>query len=188
MFCHYYAEIDIIEKRLLEIAKKEKGEKPIKQIKIGKFDGRVPSSQRSTLLSEPFDILLAQIKMCREGLNMQDNYSEVYFPSPDFNPAMEDQAIARCWRIGQTKPVHVFKYTMGGSPPAKQAPHPPTILNASVLPDHPCYRRGACVAGGAEPLSYSLDSYSLLLQSKKRKLINKMEDAALYFTVAYILL
>ena len=43
----------------------------------------------------------------------------------------------------------------------------------------PCDRRGACVAGGAEPPSYSLDSYSLLLQSKKRKLINKMEDAAL---------
>ena len=180
VFCHYYAEIDIIEKRL-----KEKATQGEKQIKIGKFDGRVPASQRHALLSEPFDILLAQIKMCREGLNMQDNYSEVYFPSPDFNPAMEDQAIARCWRIGQTKSVHVFKYyMMGGSPPAKQAPHPaskasPTILNASLLPDHPCYRRGACVAGGAEPPSYSLDSYSLLLQSKKRKLINKMEDAAL---------
>jgi SNF2 family DNA or RNA helicase len=182
VFCHYYAEIDIIEKRL-----KEKATQCEKQIKIGKFDGRVPSSQRHTLLSEPFDVLLAQIKMCREGLNMQDNYSEVYFPSPDFNPAMEDQAIARCWRIGQTKPVHVFKYMMGGSPPAKQAPHPaskasPTIFNASLLPDHPCYRRGACFAGGAGAFgtpSYSLDSYSLLLQGKKRKLINKMEDAAL---------
>jgi SNF2 family DNA or RNA helicase len=122
VFCHYYAEIDIIEKRLNEKAKEKEGEK---QIKIGKFDGRVPQSQRDILLSEPFDVLLAQIKMCREGLNMQDNYSEVYFPSPDFNPAMEDQAIARCWRIGQTKEVHVFKYTMrAGTPPATQAPPP----------------------------------------------------------------
>jgi len=157
VFCHYYAEIDIIEKRLLE--------NPIKQIKIGKFDGRVPPSQRYKVLNEPFDILLAQIKMCREGLNMQDNYSEVYFPSPDFNPAMEDQAIARCWRIGQTKEVHVFKYIIGGFRP------PTTVTEEQAALDREL----------TEHLlpSYSLDSYSLLLQSKKRKLINKMEDAAL---------
>ena len=168
VFCHYYAEIDIIEKRLNE--KAIQGEKPIKQIKIGKFDGRVPPSQRYKVLNEPFDVLLAQIKMCREGLNMQDNYSEVYFPSPDFNPAMEDQAIARCWRIGQTKPVHVFKYTIGGFHPRPQS-KPTTVTEEQAALDREL----------TEQLlpSYSLDSYSLLLQSKKRKLINKMEDAAL---------
>ena len=43
---------------------------------------------------------------------MQQNYSEVYFISPHWNPAIEDQAIARCHRIGQTKPVYVERFQM----------------------------------------------------------------------------
>ena len=86
VFCHYYSEIDIFAKRLL-----------LQGFTIAKFDGRVKNSDRARVLSEPVDVLLAQIKMCREGLNLQDNYSEVYFPSPHFNPATEEQAIARCW-------------------------------------------------------------------------------------------
>jgi ATP-dependent DNA helicase len=169
VFCHYYAEIDIIEKRLLENGI---------NIKIGKFDGRVPQSQRHTLLSEPFDVLLAQIKMCREGLNMQNNYSEVYFPSPDFNPAMEDQAIARCWRMGQTKPVYVFKYTMGGLGPASYASPASYTSPASYASPSPPHCQDESTTASATP-SYSLDSYSLHLQLKKRNIINKMEVAAL---------
>ena len=158
VFCHYYAEIDAIEKYLNESAAQsvsaaQSASTAIKKIKIIKFDGRVPPSQRHAALNEPADILLAQIKMCREGLNLQEHYSEVYFPSPDFNPAMEDQAIARCWRIGQTQPVHVFRYMMV-EPIAQTAAQP------------------------AQP-AYSMDSYSVHLQLKKRKLINRMEEAAM---------
>jgi hypothetical protein len=34
--------------------------------------------------------------------------------SPHWNPAIEDQAIARCHRIGQEKEVNVFRFEMDG--------------------------------------------------------------------------
>jgi SNF2 family DNA or RNA helicase len=49
--------------------------------------------------------------MCAEGLNLQ-NYNEVYFVSPTYNPSIEQQAIARCYRRGQQKDVYVFKFNM----------------------------------------------------------------------------
>jgi hypothetical protein len=53
-----------------------------------------------------------QIQTGCEGLNLQKDFSEVYFVSPNWNPAVEEQAIARCHRIGQVKPVHVFRFQM----------------------------------------------------------------------------
>jgi SNF2 family DNA or RNA helicase len=44
---------------------------------------------------------------------LQANFSEIYFVSPHWNPCVEDQAVARCHRIGQTKPTYVFKFAMG---------------------------------------------------------------------------
>ena len=46
-------------------------------------------------------------------LNLQEHYSEIYFVSPHWNPAVEEQAIARCHRIGQTKEVSVTRFEMG---------------------------------------------------------------------------
>ena len=157
VFCHYYEEIDAIEKRLLEAG----------FTNIRKFDGRVKNSQREKILSEPAEVLLAQIKICREGLNLQDNYSEVYFPSPHFNPAVEDQAIARCWRIGQTKEVNVFRYVMVDTEEQEQAIAVQQALAVQQIVEQ------------QTPLlkTYSLDSYSALLQSKKRERITRMEEA-----------
>jgi hypothetical protein len=45
---------------------------------------------------------------------LQENYSEVYFVSPNWNPSIEDQAIARCHRMGQKNTVKVFKFQMNG--------------------------------------------------------------------------
>ena len=148
VFCHYYAEIDALEMRL----KQTGGFK-----KISKFDGRITSSKvKQEILNDPTnEVLLAQIKMCQEGLNLQENYSEVYFPSPHFNPAAEDQAVARCWRIGQQKEVFVFRYIMIDT----EAPN-------AVAPN------------AVAPNAYSMDSYSAWLQSNKRERIIKMEDAA----------
>ena len=53
-----------------------------------------------------------QIQTGCEGLNLQENYSEIYFVSPHWNPAIEEQAIARCHRIGQMKEVTVTRFEM----------------------------------------------------------------------------
>ena len=55
------------------------------------------------------DILLVQIQSCCEGLNLQQ-FNNVFFSSPHWNPAVEDQAICRAHRIGQTKKVKVYKF------------------------------------------------------------------------------
>jgi hypothetical protein len=58
-----------------------------------------------------------QIQTGCEGLNLQDNYSEIYFVSPNWNPYIEDQAIARCHRIGQKKTVFVWRFEMSNFDP-----------------------------------------------------------------------
>ena len=136
VFCQFYQEIDAYARLLGSHG-----------ITVAKFDGRVPHGKRQAVLSEPVDVLLAQLKMCREGLNLQAHYSEVYFPSPHFNPAVEAQAIARCWRIGQTKPVQVFRYLMADTAPEK--------TSAIAVP-------------------YSLDGYTEKIQQVKRGLYNQM--------------
>ena len=45
-------------------------------------------------------------------MNLQNEFSEVYFVSPNWNPTLEDQAIARCHRIGQQKKVFVYRFYM----------------------------------------------------------------------------
>jgi hypothetical protein len=59
-----------------------------------------------------YEALVLQIQTGCEGLNLQENYSEIYFISPHWNPAIEDQAVARCHRIGQQKIVYVERFQM----------------------------------------------------------------------------
>lgn len=102
VFCHYREEINTISSRL-----REKGID-----KIATFDGRTSKGKRSEILNGDNDILILQIQIGCEGLNLQDKYSEIYFVSPHWNPAVEDQAIARCHRIGQKKDVKVYRFIM----------------------------------------------------------------------------
>ena len=104
IFCHYQNEIDAISKRLLEGGMQ----------KVVTYDGRNSGGHNLKNISEPADALVIQIQTGCEGLNLQHNFSDIYFVSPHWNPFIEDQAIARCHRIGQTKPVDVFKFEMKG--------------------------------------------------------------------------
>ena len=104
VFCHFRDEIDAIV-RGLEVA----GFHDIQFV-----DGRISKAKRDDIFAGNAEVLLLQIQTGCEGLNLQKNYSEVYFVSPHWNPAIEEQAIARCHRIGQTKEVHVFRFIMNG--------------------------------------------------------------------------
>lgn len=101
IFCHYRAEIDFIAKRL-----KEEG------LTVNILDSRSHGKTRLVKIMEKVNVLILQIQTGCEGLNLQENYSEVYFVSPHWNPAIEDQAVARCHRIGQKNRVEVFRFIM----------------------------------------------------------------------------
>ena len=104
VFCHFRNEMDIIEEQL-----------NLHNIKNAKIDGRIASKkERSRLLSDSsIQVLIIQLRVGCEGLNLQD-YSDVYFVSPTWNPFIEDQAIARCYRMGQKKSVNVYRFYMDG--------------------------------------------------------------------------
>lgn len=104
VFCTFRKEIDILENTL-------RRNLPENHNNVQVFDGRTKPSKRKDILKEHYDVLLLQIQSACEGLNLQ-HYSEVYFVTPHWNPAVEDQAIARCHRIGQKKQVKVYRYYM----------------------------------------------------------------------------
>jgi SNF2 family DNA or RNA helicase len=102
VFCHYRKEIDMLLDRLTNAGIP----------KVVFYDGRNSGKKGLALLTEPADVLLIQIQTGCEGLNLQEHFSEIYFVSPHWNPSVEDQAVARCYRIGQQESVNVFKFEM----------------------------------------------------------------------------
>jgi len=130
VFCHFRAEIDKIAEKLAEkkmsiitvdgrTKKKEKSYATIKPPTLTDWNLVCKKWNRHNIIYDFVDefmipnVMILQIQTGCEGLNLQQ-FQEVYFTSPHWNPSVEEQAIARCHRIGQTKPVKVFRFIMKG--------------------------------------------------------------------------
>lgn len=103
MFCHFRDEMSKFEEELTRIG-----------LKVAILDGRTPQKERERILtSKTIDVLILQVNTCCEGLNLQ-HYKEMYFVTLHWNPAVHDQAVGRCYRLGQTEEVDVFIFQMEG--------------------------------------------------------------------------
>lgn len=101
VFCNFIQEMEYIRSRC-----KRAG------LKCAVVNGKVKKNDRVDILKQTWDVLVLQIRTCSEGLNLQ-NYGAIYFTSVDWNPALEDQAIARSVRQGQLREtVEIYRYVM----------------------------------------------------------------------------
>lgn len=114
VFSQFTSEITILETEL-----KNQG------LRVMRLDGSNRGGSREEVLDvcqsdweknpkNRIDVLLVQIKAGGVGLNLQ-NFNRVYITSPDWNPANEEQAIARAWRMGQNKKVKVKRLLLKDS-------------------------------------------------------------------------
>jgi SNF2 family DNA or RNA helicase len=103
MFCHFRDEMSKFEEELTALG-----------LNVENLDGRTPQKERERILvSKDIDVLILQVNTCCEGLNLQ-HYKEMYFVTLHWNPAVHDQAVGRCYRLGQTEEVDVFIFQMEG--------------------------------------------------------------------------
>ena len=129
---------------------------------IAIIDGSVTAKERARIFAAAPTVLILQIRTCSEGLNLQ-SYSDVYFVSPHWNPCVEDQAIARCYRMGQTSQVRVFRFYMSDFAGGAGAGEAGEAGAGGV---------DAVVAGDAECIS-TLDHKCEEIQERKRVLCNE---------------
>ena len=82
-------------------------------IKIDYIDGSTNSKKKTQLIhSKEHEALIIQINAGGTGLNLQ-HYNNVIFTAPQWNPTLEQQAVARVYRIGQINEVNVKRYIVG---------------------------------------------------------------------------
>ena len=140
VFAHFRGEIDTLRQRFRD-----------QKLSVAVLDGRTDPKKRAAILSQKviFDVLIIQIQSGSEGLNLQ-GYNDVVFTSPHWNPAVDDQAIARAWRMGQKRDVNVFNFAM----------------ESFTTPED--------VEGDDDSAAITLDTYCQDVQSGKRDICKKI--------------
>jgi len=93
---------------LLEKCLEEEG------IKYRRIDGSLTLKEREFYLSEfqkdpEVTVIILSLKVGATGLNLMAA-NNVFIVDPWWNPAIENQAIERVYRIGQTKDVNVVRF------------------------------------------------------------------------------
>ena len=114
IFSQFSTYLDILEKELTHAFPKDVA-------KIYKFDGRLSLKERTNVLADfavkdysRQKILLLSLKAGGVGLNLTCA-SHAYMMDPWWSPSMEDQAIDRLHRIGQTSSVKVMRFIIQDS-------------------------------------------------------------------------
>lgn len=87
----------------------------------GRLDGKTSAKRRGEVLrafqsssaSSP-TVLLVSLKAGGVGLNLTAA-SRVHLLDPWWNPSVEEQAMDRVHRLGQTRAVHIYRYTVQDS-------------------------------------------------------------------------
>jgi len=59
-------------------------------------------------------VIYVATKTGAQGINLTSG-THVIIADASFNPTWEMQAVCRCWRMGQTKPVYVYRIIAGGT-------------------------------------------------------------------------
>ncbi|KAK4986012.1 hypothetical protein LTR66_008007 [Elasticomyces elasticus] len=108
VFSFWTSTLDIIEAALKEMS-----------IDFIRLDGRVPSKQRSAALksfhtNHSIRVALLTISCGAVGLDLTPA-SRAYLMEPHWNPSVEEQALARIYRMGQRLPVITIRYIMRDS-------------------------------------------------------------------------
>jgi non-specific serine/threonine protein kinase len=159
VFCHYRREMTQLRDMLLRTV--------VGDSDVAIIDGTVSAKERARILAAEPTVLILQIRTCSEGLNLQ-SYSDVYFVSPHWNPCVEDQAIARCYRMGQTSQVRVFRFYMSDFVAERSGAADAEAGEAGAGAGE----AGAGEAGDAECIS-TLDHKCEEIQERKRVLCNE---------------
>ena len=171
IFCHYLDEIDYLYKYFnnngIDIGKitgktTEKERRDLFSQHIGFNDFCALSKTHNKLNADIFKIvsdftspriLIVQIQTGCEGLNLQ-HFKDIYFTSPHWNPSVEDQAVARSHRIGQTSVVNVYKFMMDD------------LYKKDV---------GSVDDKDDDGVGNTMDKYCLHVQNKKRELMEYLD-------------
>ncbi|KYQ92395.1 SNF2-related domain-containing protein [Tieghemostelium lacteum] len=106
---NYTQTLDLMEQFLKELG-----------VEFYRLDGSVNAEKRQLLVdrfnesTNKFNVFLLSSKAGGVGINLIGGNHIVLF-DPDWNPAIDQQAMARVWREGQTKPVQIYRLISTGT-------------------------------------------------------------------------
>ena len=121
------------------------------------LDGSTPAAQRSELVrsfqSGRGDCFLISLRAGGTGLNLTGADCVIHM-DPWWNPAVEDQASDRAYRIGQTRPVTVYRLIARNT------------VEEKIVELHRAKRRLAesLLEGTAQPVTLSLNELAALIR------------------------
>jgi SNF2 family DNA or RNA helicase len=111
IFCQFVKEMDFYARNLADAG-----------FNYCRIDGTMSISERQRnvdtfTVDAASKVFLIQINTGGQGINLQ-MANHVFIMAPNWNPAIEYQAIGRAYRTGQTKPVHVVRFCITSGDPA----------------------------------------------------------------------